>query len=170
MCALSAAYSVMELHVNTMYHAAKKRGRGVAGARGGGGRGWGLAASIGLLKEYICFVCWRGDGWFDGDRSLGGGGYVGHFPPSPSLDRLSFTRNARKNRWVGLLMLYMLGGRVMGVSMVIAAWGEGVGVLVSPSPSPDRLSCAKTRVKIAGWVPGHAPIQRACPCPPASKQ
>ncbi len=37
MRAWSAAYSVMELHVNIMYHAAKKRGRGVAGARGGGG-------------------------------------------------------------------------------------------------------------------------------------
>jgi hypothetical protein len=49
------------------------------------------------------------DGRFDGDRSLGGGGgYVGHFPPSPSSDRLSFARNARKNRWVGLSMLYML--------------------------------------------------------------
>jgi hypothetical protein len=31
LCAQSAAYSVRELHLNTMYHAAKKRGRGVAG-------------------------------------------------------------------------------------------------------------------------------------------
>jgi hypothetical protein len=45
----------------------------------------------------------------------------------------------------------------MDVSMVIAAWGEGVGLLVSPSPSLDRLSSAKTCVKIAGWVLGHAP-------------
>ena len=37
MCARSAAYSAMELHLNIIYHAAKKRGRGVAGARGGGG-------------------------------------------------------------------------------------------------------------------------------------
>jgi hypothetical protein len=44
----------------------------------------------------------------------------------------------------------------MDVSMVIAAWGEGVGLLVSPSPSSDRSSSAKTRVKIAGWVLGHA--------------
>ncbi len=44
----------------------------------------------------------------------------------------------------------------MDFSMVIAAWGEGVGVLVSPSPSSDRSSSAKTRVKNAGWVLGHA--------------
>jgi hypothetical protein len=44
----------------------------------------------------------------------------------------------------------------MDFSMVIAAWGEGVGVPVSPSPSSDRSSSAKTRVKNAGWVLGHA--------------
>jgi hypothetical protein len=44
----------------------------------------------------------------------------------------------------------------MDFSMVIAAWGEGVGVLVSHSPSSDRSSSAKTRVKNAGWVLGHA--------------
>jgi hypothetical protein len=54
MCARSAAYSVMDLHLNTMYHAEKKRGRGVASARGEG-RGWGLAASIGLLMEIYMF-------------------------------------------------------------------------------------------------------------------
>jgi hypothetical protein len=56
MCAQSAAYSVMELHLNIMYHAAKKRGRGVANARGVGGRGWGLAASNGLLMK-IYMLC-----------------------------------------------------------------------------------------------------------------
>jgi hypothetical protein len=30
-------------------------GRGVDSARGGGGRGWGLRASIGLLKEMYMF-------------------------------------------------------------------------------------------------------------------
>ncbi len=44
----------------------------------------------------------------------------------------------------------------MDFSIVIAAWGEGVGVSVSPSPSPDRSSFAKTRVRNAGWVLGHA--------------
>jgi hypothetical protein len=95
-----------------------------------------------------------------------GEGVMCHFPPSPSSDRLSFARNARKNRWVGLLMLYMMEARVMDVSIVIAAWGERVGVFVSPSPLPDRSSSAKTRVKIAGWVPGRAPIRRARPRPP----
>ncbi len=54
----------------------------------------------------------------------------------------------------------------MDVLMVIAAWGEGVGLLVSPFPSPNHSSNAKTRIKIAGWVPGHAPIRRARPSPP----
>jgi hypothetical protein len=50
-----------------------------------------------------------------------------------------------------------------------AAWGEGVGLSVSPSSSSDRLSFAKTRVKIAGWVLGHAPISVPTP-PPAPNQ
>ncbi len=56
MCARSAAYSAMELYLNIIYHAAKKRGRGVAGTRGGGA--WlGTWASIGLLMEiYMFFV------------------------------------------------------------------------------------------------------------------
>jgi hypothetical protein len=58
----------------------------------------------------------------------------------------------------------------MDVSMVIAAWGKGVGLSVSPSSSPDRSSYAKTRVKIGGWVPGLAPIRRARPTPPAPNQ
>ena len=66
-------------------------------------------------------------------------------------------------------MLNSAGARGMDVSMVIAAWGEGVGVHVSPSPSPDRSSSAKTRVKIAGWVPGHAPIRCARLRPPRAQ-
>jgi hypothetical protein len=58
----------------------------------------------------------------------------------------------------------------MDVSVVIAAWGEGAGGHVSPSPSPDRSSSAKTRVKIAGWVPGHAPIRRVRSRPPPTRQ
>ncbi len=61
------------------------------------------------FKHYVsrCKETWAGSGWrregrFNGDRSLGGGGYVGHFPPSPSSNRLSFARNAHKNRWLGL--------------------------------------------------------------------
>jgi hypothetical protein len=44
----------MELHLNIIYHAAKKRG-GEWLARVGGRRGWGLAASIGLLMEIYIF-------------------------------------------------------------------------------------------------------------------
>jgi hypothetical protein len=54
----------------------------------------------------------------------------------------------------------------MDVSMVIAAWGEGVDLLVSPSPSSDRSSSAKTRVKIADWVLGHAPSAAHARAPP----
>ncbi len=80
MCARSAAYSVMELHLNTMYHAAKKRGRGVANARGVGGGGHG--AWLGTCGQH----------------------------------------------WASNENIYVVytGARVMGVSMVIAAWGEGV--------------------------------------------
>jgi hypothetical protein len=63
-------------------------------------------------------------------------------------------------------VLNSAGARGMDVSVVIAAWGEGAGGHVSPSPSPDRSSSAKTRVKIAGWVPGHAPIRRVRSRPP----
>ncbi len=38
----------------------------------------------------------------------------------------------------------------MAVSMVIAAWGEGVGLSVSPCPSSDRSSLTKTCVK--NWL------------------
>jgi hypothetical protein len=86
--------------------------------RGGGGRGCGLAASIGLLMEIYMFCVLER---FDGDRSLGGGGYVSHFPPSPSLDRWSFARNARKKPLGWTFNVIYAGGRVMGVSMVIAA-------------------------------------------------
>jgi hypothetical protein len=59
LCVRGQQRTPMELHLNIIYHAAKKRGRGVAGARGGG-RGWGLAASIGLLMEiYMFFVLER---------------------------------------------------------------------------------------------------------------
>jgi hypothetical protein len=57
----------------------------------------------------------------------------------------------------------------MEVSMVIAAWGEGVGLLVSPSPSPDRSSPAKTRVN--RWL-GHRTrphLPRALSLPPHAK-
>jgi hypothetical protein len=39
----------------------------------------------------------------------------------------------------------------MGVSMVIAAWGEGVIYAISPPP-PRRIACLspETRVRIAG--------------------
>jgi hypothetical protein len=47
-------------------------------------------------------------------------------------------------------IFYAVGVRVMDVSMVIAAWGEGVGLSVSPSSSSDRSSLAKTRVK--NWL------------------
>ncbi len=86
-------------------------------------------------------------------------------PPPPRRIARRWPKT-RVINWLGLSVLNSVGARVMDVSMVIAAWGEGVGVLVSPSPSPDRSSSAKTRVKIAGWVPGHAPIRCAHPSPP----
>jgi hypothetical protein len=58
---------------------------------------------------------------------------------------------------------------MMDVSMVIAAWEEGFGLSVSPSPSSDHSSFAKMRVKIAGWALGHTPIRRARPRPPCAK-
>ncbi len=76
MCAQSAAYSVMELHLNIMYHAAKKRGGGVANVRGVGGAWLGTCGQQWASNENIYVV--------------------------------------------------YTGARVMGVSMVIAAWGEGV--------------------------------------------
>jgi hypothetical protein len=77
MCAQSAAYSVMELHLNNMYHAAKKRGRGVAAsARGVGGAWLGTCGQHWAPNENIYVVC--------------------------------------------------IGARVVGISMGIAAWEEGV--------------------------------------------
>ncbi len=114
----------------------------------------------------LCALFWWSvrEGRFDGDRSLGGGGYASPVPPPPRRIVCRLPKTRLKN-WLGLSVLNSVGARVMDVSMVIAAWGEGVGVLVSPSPLLDRSSCAKTRVKNAGWVPGHAPIRRARPCP-----
>ena len=88
-------------------------------------------------------------------------------PPPRRIARRS--PNTRVKNWLGLKVLNYAGARGMDVSMVIAAWGEGVGVHVSPSPSPDRSSSAKTRVKIAGWVPGHAPIRCARLRPPRAQ-
>ncbi len=55
------------------------------------------------------------------------------------------------------------------MDVLIAAWGEGVGVLVSPYPSSDRSSSTKTRVKIAGWVLDHAPSAAPAHAPPMTK-
>ncbi len=54
----------------------------------------------------------------------------------------------------------------MDVLMVIAAWGERVGLLVSPSPSSDRSSFAKTRIKNHWLGPWTCPICRARSRPP----
>ncbi len=69
-----------------------------------------------------------------------GGGMAGS--PRPAM-------NSKEN------MLCVIEARVMGVSMVIAAWGEGVNVcLCPPSPSSDRLSFAQNVRKNAGWCLG----------------
>jgi hypothetical protein len=58
-------------------------------------------------------------------------------------------------------IFYAVGARVMDVSMVIAAWGEGVGLSLSPSPSSDCSSLAKTRIK--NWLgSSDAPPFAAC--------
>jgi hypothetical protein len=45
-------------------------------------------------------------------------------------------------------LVYAVGAGVMGVSVVIAAWGEGVNVcLCPPSPSTDRSSFAQNARK-----------------------
>jgi hypothetical protein len=58
-------------------------------------------------------------------------------------------------------MFYAVGASMMGVSMVIAAWGEGVNVCLCPPP-PHRIAhrSPKMRVKNAGWGPrtrSHSP-------------
>jgi hypothetical protein len=95
-----------------------------------------------------------------------GEGVMCPLSPSPSSDRLSFAQNAktRVKNWPGLpggggpgwglpantglsreiYMFFDDGARWMGVSVVIAAWGEGVNVcLCPPSPQPDRSPCAQ---------------------------
>ncbi len=57
----------------------------------------------------------------------------------------------------------------MDVLMVIAAWGEGVGLLVSPSPSPNRSSNAKTRVKSLAGSPDTPRFDARAPAPPCAK-
>ncbi len=48
-------------------------------------------------------------------------------PPPRRIARRS--PKTRVKNWLGLLVLNSAGWRVMDVSMVIAAWGEGVGVV-----------------------------------------
>jgi hypothetical protein len=63
-------------------------------------------------------------------------------------------------------MLYAVVACVMGISMVIAAWGEGVNVcLCPPSPSSDQLVVRLERalkIPLAG-VLGRAPTHCTCP-------
>jgi hypothetical protein len=72
-------------------------------------------------------------------------------PPPPSqIVRLSpKTRVKNTGVWtVKENMLYSVGARMLNVSMVIAAWGEGVNVcLCPPSPSSDRFSLAQKACK-----------------------
>jgi hypothetical protein len=97
MCARSAAYSVMGLHVNTMLSRCKET--------------------------------WAGSAW----RAWGGAwlGTCGQH----------WTYN-------GNIHVLFAGARVMGVSMVIAARGEGVMCAIFPPP-PHRITCLspETRVK-----------------------
>ncbi len=80
------------------------------------------------------------DGRFDGDRSLEKG--VNVCLCSPSSDRASLAQSTCRNFAEDCIskenILYAVGVHVMDVSMVIAAWGEGVGLSVSPSPLLDR--------------------------------
>ncbi len=72
-----------------------------------------------------------------------GGGVAGN--PWPVLDLKEF---------------FHAGARVMGVSMVITAWGEGVNV-ASSAPPPSRQIVRrppKTRIENTGQDPGHAPM------------
>jgi hypothetical protein len=72
---------------------------------------------------------------------------IAHCPPKARVTTLAEAWIPKEN------MFYYVGERVMDVSMVIAVWGEGVGLSVSPSPSSDRSPLAKTRVKtLAGSI------------------
>jgi hypothetical protein len=57
---------------------------------------------------------------------------------------------------------------MMGTSVVIAAWGEGVNVcLCPPSPSLDRSLFTKTHTENTGCGPRTRPPLAACiPVPP----
>ncbi len=55
------------------------------------------------------------------------------FPPPPRGIARRSPKTRAKN-WLGLLMPNSAGARVMDVSMVIEAWGEGVGLLCPPPP------------------------------------
>ncbi len=71
----------------------------------------------------------------------GEGVYVCLCPPSPLSDHALPAQSARRNGVEDCIpkenIFYVVRVRVMDVSMVIAAWGEGVDPSVSPSPSSD---------------------------------
>jgi hypothetical protein len=68
-------------------------------------------------------------------------------------------------------MLYAVGARVLGILMVIAAWGEWVNVcLCPPSPSLDRSSFAqnlrKNKTLVGVLRRAHTRCSRPRPPPP----
>jgi hypothetical protein len=165
------------LHINTLISRCRETWAGDGWHALGGGAWLGIRGQHWTFKGTIYVLCcWSArDGRFNGDCSLGGVGYVCLCPPSPSLDRSSRAQNARKKRWLGpgLLMFYAVGAHVMGVSMVIAACGEGVNVcLCPPSSSSDRTSLAQNECK-KRWLGGPSdtpPLATCVPAPPAPNQ
>ncbi len=105
-------------------------------ARMGGGRGWGLAANTGLLREIYMF-CVAGEHVMGVSMVIAawGEGVMCAFVPPPPRRIARRLPKTRVKNWPGLLMFYDDGVRMMGVLVVIAAWREGVNVCLCP-PSP----------------------------------
>ncbi len=64
-------------------------------------------------------------------------------PPPPRWIARLLPRMGVKNTGAWTVkenMLYSVGARVLDVSMVIAAWGEGVNVCLCPRPPPRLIS------------------------------
>jgi hypothetical protein len=110
MCAQSAAYSVMGLHVNTILSCCNETWAG------SGWRAWGGGVWLGTCGQhwtsngniYVLFAGARVMGVSMVMAAWGEGVMCAIFPPPPRRIACLSPETRVKNRWVGLLMLYML--------------------------------------------------------------